>query len=237
MVLKKLEVHNLVSYRKILRFCFWSNRAAVTFVVHSQKMELGEFLCVSIEWSALMSREAILTIPCILLIFTWFVSDIQTNKITLSCAIIAVVAIGIVQATSIVLNKIKHKLEPTDQNWLILAQKKIRMALYIASCVSVFVCVDFFMALPQSRVATISALRINCRHTSNVPGRVSTELESYNGKICLKLSNGTGSLLYVPEKKVFRTVSIGEPVSLIVETADSQLFGVDTYFLNATIKK
>lgn len=184
-----------------------------------------------------MLRETISVLPCFLFYIIWFVFGIQTNKATLSGIIIAIVAIGIVQATLIFLNKIKHNLEPENQNWLILAQKKIRMALYAASGVAVFVCVDLSMALLQSREATISAVRINCHRTSNAPGRASVELESYNGKMCLKLSNKTGSVLYVSEEKVFRSVLIGEYANLTVEIADSQIFGVETYILSATIKK
>ena len=184
-----------------------------------------------------MTRENALALMYILLMYLWFTGDIQANSFLLSCAIIAIVAVGILQAISVLLQLLEQNLQPVDQTWLILARRRFNIPLYIVSTLSVLVCADLLIALPKARESTRSATRVYCRETSNVPGRVSGDLLVYKGKMCFKLADKTGTILYVPERSVLRGVVLGDFVTLSMETIDSLLFGDDAYLMSLRIEK
>lgn len=184
-----------------------------------------------------MTRKNVLALIYLLLIYLWFISDIQANSFLLSCATISIVATGILQVTSVLLQMFERNLQPVDQAWLILARRKFNILLYIVSTLSILVCADLLIALPNAKESTRSATRVYCRETSNVPGRVSSDLLVYKGKMCFKIADKTGAILYVPESNVFRGVLLGDFVTLSMGTIDSLLFGHDAYLMNPRIEK
>ena len=183
----------------------------------------------------MQTKISILLLLCILA--GWFSSDIQQNSLALSVIIFFLAAIGIFGAALMFLNNIQSKLEDGDKKWLKTAQKKLAIPIFIACGLSVLISADLAIGMFREKMITLSATRIYCRQTSNVPGLPSTERPLFNGKMCFEPKTTPGSTVYVYDRDSSHKTSIGESETLSIRTADSFFFGADAYFLSAKVRK
>lgn len=147
----------------------------------------------------------------------------------------AIMGVGFVQLALLMLSATPRK-NATGRVWLAPVKKAFHVVLFLVGGLAALVCADLYMALPQSKAITVSARRIYDRGTQYSPRQLSGEKTLYGGKMAFKPDDAAvAERLFVRGQDVFRSISLGERVTLHLQAADSLLFGQNAYLLGVSL--
>ena len=177
-------------------------------------------------------------LPCGLAAFWWIAHDIQTNKPAAGLAMFAIMGIGMIQFALLMLSATpkKNATTATGRAWLAPAKTVFNVVLFLVGGLAALICADLHSALPQSKFITVSARRIYDRETHASPGRLLGQKKLYGGRMAFKSDDAAvAERLFVRGEEIFRSISLGERVTLRLQVADSLLFGSNTYLLGVSL--